>query len=83
MEFWPVCGCDGVTYSNACQAHGAGASVAYPGTCRDVAAETCAQIVVCGMKDGRPKDYPTPCAAAADGATNIQPKTGPNCPAVE
>lgn len=35
----PVCGCDDVTYSNACEASVAGASVASQGRCRDVPVE--------------------------------------------
>ncbi len=33
MDYVPVCGCDGVTYTNACTAQAAGTDVAQAGAC--------------------------------------------------
>ncbi len=46
-DLWdPVCGCDGHTYSNACQAAAAGMSVDYRGECEPVS-ETCFDNTMC------------------------------------
>ncbi|WP_080664333.1 Kazal-type serine protease inhibitor family protein [Sinorhizobium meliloti] len=67
-QYLPVCGCNGVTYGNTCKAHMAGFSVAHAGACAET---SCVQVISCGLKDGKAKEYPTPCAAALDGATDI------------
>jgi hypothetical protein len=43
----------------------------------------CAQVISCGTKDGEVKEYPTPCDARDDGATDVHPKTGPTCDAAK
>jgi hypothetical protein len=44
-----------------------------------VAQTVCAQVISCGTKDGKRKEYPTPCAAKDDGATDVAPKSGSTC----
>jgi hypothetical protein len=39
----------------------------------------CIEIVSCGTKNGKRKEYPTPCEARNDGATKITPKTSATC----
>ena len=64
LEYAPVCGVDGTTYGNACEADRADVDVAYEGEC----AVACYEIYapVCG-DDG--VTYPNDCYAHAAGAT--------------
>ncbi len=53
--FEPVCGCDGQTYSNACAAAEANASVEYPGACEQPECDTnadCGDAEYCFSDDG-------------------------------
>jgi hypothetical protein len=43
----------------------------------------CEQVISCGTKDGKVKEYPTPCDARDDGATDIHPKNGKTCEATK
>jgi len=41
--------------------------------------QICIQVVACGTKDGKRRQYPTPCDARADGATDVAPMEGASC----
>jgi hypothetical protein len=43
----------------------------------------CPQVISCGTKNGVRKEYPTPCAARDDGATDIRPRQGATCEALK
>ena len=39
----------------------------------------CIQVIACGTKDGKRRQYPTPCAARDDGAKDVSPMEGGSC----
>jgi hypothetical protein len=73
-DFAPVCGCDGVTYSNACAADGAGVTVDHEGACGEPVAcdgttgVTCPADQFCKHADGA-------CAADVEGVCTARPLT--------
>lgn len=54
-DVWdPVCGCDGVTYGNKCEAHAVGASLAHDGECENI----CGTILGIPCEDGQFCKFP-------------------------
>ena len=83
MIWDPVCGADGRTYGNACEANAAGARVAYAGEClreppQDVP-DACPMVwdPVCGV-DGR--TYANACLARLEGVAVRAPGECPSLP---
>jgi len=69
----PVCGCDGVTYENACVAHGAGVTISAQGecdqgalTCGGTAGDTCTEDQYCELPEGE-------CSEDAEGTCAPKP----------
>jgi hypothetical protein len=59
----PVCGCDGVTYRNACDAQAKGVSAAHPGVCEG-------EQMACGGRDGLSCSVPDMVCIYPIGATS-------------
>ena len=70
--FEPVCGCDGEDYGNACEAHGAGVSVAHSGECVSEGGEACGQDGACSA--GEYCHSPTGCDSGDDASCQERPQ---------
>jgi hypothetical protein len=46
---------------------------------KDGEPQFCVQVIACGTKDGKRRQYATPCDARADGATDVAPMEGASC----
>jgi hypothetical protein len=59
-DLWaPVCGCNGKTYGNSCEAAAAMQSIEHKGECRDVTAPSCGGFTGSVCPTGMYCDYPT------------------------
>lgn len=70
-EFRPVCGCDGKTYGNACEAAAAGVSIDHPGECKKSEQQACGGIAGIPCPEGKtcvddPRDDCDPKRGGAD-----------------
>ncbi|MEM1348898.1 MAG: Kazal-type serine protease inhibitor domain-containing protein, partial [Myxococcota bacterium] len=75
----PVCGCDGKTYGNACEANRAGQSVASKGACRLPKPKACGTATGQRCQPDEYCAYPIGTCILADGAGTCEP-TGGLCP---
>jgi hypothetical protein len=69
LHFDPVCGCDGRTYGNDCEAAQAGATVAHDGPCETL----CDTILGLPCPDGSHCEHPTGTCETADGGGTCHP----------
>ena len=65
-EYYPVCGCNGTTYGNACEARAASASIISEGECPAVEPAACGGLQGLQCADGEFCNYPleAQCGAA-------------------
>ena len=64
--FAPVCGCDGETYGNRCEASAAGVSVASDGECEDIEVRECGGLQGLACEEGEFCNYTDGSCGAAD-----------------
>ncbi|MGV8711906.1 MAG: Kazal-type serine protease inhibitor family protein [Nitrosomonas sp.] len=70
-EYQPVCGCDGKTYGNACEAAAVGQSIDHLGECKNAEPQACGGITGKACPDGlscidNPDDTCDPTKGGAD-----------------
>ena len=84
-EYAPVCGCDGITYGNSCEAAAAGVSVASKGECEPTGGTFCGGIAGIPCPEGQtcvdaPDDGCDPANGGADcGGICVDAPTGTFC----
>jgi hypothetical protein len=82
----PVCGCDGETYANACEANGKGVSVAREGECQPEGGpkpgKACGGLTGASCADNQYCDFPPDAACGAGDATGVCTARPDACDAV-
>jgi hypothetical protein len=78
----PVCGCDGTTYGNACEANMVGVSVAASGECEPAGGNACGGLLGLACAEGEFCDYPPDAFCGAADATGTCTAMPDACDAV-
>jgi hypothetical protein len=78
----PVCGCDGKTYGNSCEAARVGVSVAKSGTCEPPTGKTCGGLVPATCGKGEFCDYSLGAQCGAADQTGVCSAVPDACDAV-